>query len=286
LILDTKLSIDPQLLPGDTISNDELKTKFKCGSQGGMRRSLKTNTLILVSDHTKSIYEDRWIDTIFHYTGMGMIGDQSLDFAQNKTLAESPSNGVDMYLFEVFEKGRYTFIEKVELAGKPYQENQPDRNDNLRHVWIFPLRIIDQEISVAIPESSIFKKEHQKEREARRLSDGELARRAEYSKKGVGIRKVSTKIFERNQYVAELAKRRAKGICQLCGRPAPFKDKRGNPYLETHHIQWLSEGGEDIIENTVALCPNCHRKMHSLNLLLDQKKLKSIANQQKHDPNI
>jgi len=24
----------------------------------------------------------------------------------------------------------------------------------------------------------------------------------------------------------------------------------------------LSEGGEDTLENAIALCPNCHRKMH------------------------
>ncbi|WP_296863638.1 HNH endonuclease [Thermosyntropha sp.] len=28
------------------------------------------------------------------------------------------------------------------------------------------------------------------------------------------------------------------------------------------HIEWLSRGGTDTIDNTVALCPNCHRKMH------------------------
>lgn len=25
--------------------------------------------------------------------------------------------------------------------------------------------------------------------------------------------------------------------------------------------QWLSNDGEDTIDNTIALCPNCHRKM-------------------------
>ncbi|MDU6483465.1 MAG: HNH endonuclease [Paeniclostridium sordellii] len=28
---------------------------------------------------------------------------------------------------------------------------------------------------------------------------------------------------------------------------------------------WLSKGGDDTIENTAALCPNCHRKMHIIN---------------------
>jgi 5-methylcytosine-specific restriction protein A len=77
--------------------------------------------------------------------------------------------------------------------------------------------------------------------------------------------------------VAELAKRRAQGICQLCDDPAPFVDKKGNPFLETHHIVWLSKDGEDTIENTVALCPNCHRKMHSLNLKYDRNTLTTKA---------
>ncbi len=78
---------------------------------------------------------------------------------------------------------------------------------------------------------------------------------------------------ERNAYVTEYAKRRANGICQLCEQPAPFRDRKGNPYLETRHIVWLSKGVDDTIENTVALCPNCHRKMHSLNLPEDVRKL-------------
>ncbi len=34
--------------PGDTINNHELTEIFKCGSQGGMRRSHKTKFLVLV----------------------------------------------------------------------------------------------------------------------------------------------------------------------------------------------------------------------------------------------
>ncbi len=72
-------------------------------------------------------------------------------------------------------------------------------------------------------------------------------------------------VFARDAAVREYALRRANGICQLCGNEAPFKKEDGTPYLESHHIIWLKDGGEDSIENTVALCPNCHRKMHYLN---------------------
>jgi len=92
-------------------------------------------------------------------------------------------------------------------------------------------------------------------------------------------KQVKTTSYERNQYVVEYAKRRANGKCQLCLEKAPFNNSIGKPYLEAHHIIWLSKGGADSINNTVALCPNCHRKMHILNLEQDiihlQKTIKS-----------
>ncbi len=79
----------------------------------------------------------------------------------------------------------------------------------------------------------------------------------------------------RDPYIAEYAKKRANGICQLCGNSAPFNKANGEPYLESHHIEWLSNGGEDSIDNTVALCPNCHRKIHILANPSDIEKLKA-----------
>lgn len=80
--------------------------------------------------------------------------------------------------------------------------------------------------------------------------------------KEIQKKEVTTVQVTRDPYIAELAKRRANGICQLCLQQAPFNKLNGDPYLESHHIKWLANGGEDSIKNTVALCPNCHRKMH------------------------
>lgn len=255
-------SFENPLKPGDIIDNNELRNIFSVGTQGGMRRSHSTNTLVIISDHTKAIYEDRWIGDIFHYTGMGLSGDQRLDFMQNKTLAESHKNGVNVHLFEVFDSGRYTYHGEVLLADDPYQEEQPDVQGNLRNVYVFPLKLKSASKFPIISQEALKKKGEEQQKIARKLTDAELEKRARYSRKGVGSREVTTKTYERNQYVVESAKRRAGGICQLCGNPAPFMDKNGLPFLETHHIEWLSKGGEDTIENTVALCPNCHRKMH------------------------
>ena len=267
------MSFDPGLRPGDVIDNAKLVEIFKCSSQGGMRKSNTKNALVLVSNHTKSLYDDIWIDVTFHYTGMGTLGDQSLTFMQNKTLKESKTNGVEVFLFEVFTSKEYTFIGRVELAGEPYQTDQPDDRGQIRKVWMFPLKVVDATLNIPVDQTILEKEQARREKQAERLSDDELRKRAAAAKGKPGSRRTYSQTYTRNPDVAVWAKRRANGKCQLCDQPAPFEDRRGNPYLENHHLVWLSAGGEDTIENTVALCPNCHRKMHALNLKDDLRKL-------------
>jgi len=72
-----------------------------------------------------------------------------------------------------------------------------------------------------------------------------------------------TETYDRNPAVVIKALERAQGKCEECKTTAPFIRKKDNtPYLEVHHIKQLAHGGEDTIENSVALCPNCHRQMH------------------------
>ena len=112
------------------------------------------------------------------------------------------------------------------------------------------------------------------------LSVDELRERAQkQTKKDVPVSYQFTKQYARNASVSLYAKMRANGICQLCGNPAPFQDHHGNPYLETHHIVWLSRGGSDTIDNVAALCPNCHRKMHILDSPSDIEKLLHAINE-------
>ena len=129
-----------KLNKGDIIKNEELVEIFKCSTQGGMRRSHKTNTLVLVSNHIKSIYSDRWYGKELHYTGMGSTGNQALG-AQNKTLYESNVNGVEVHLFEVFELRKYTYQGVVVYNEKAYQEKQTDVDGKQRKVWMFPLKL-------------------------------------------------------------------------------------------------------------------------------------------------
>jgi predicted restriction endonuclease len=113
------------------------------------------------------------------------------------------------------------------------------------------------------------------EKKMNQISQEKLVAQIRSIEGGVTYREGTIKYYQRKAIVAEYAKRRANGICQLCHQPAPFIDRQERPFLEAHHIVWLSKGGEDIPENTAALCPNCHRKMHLLNLQIDRETILS-----------
>ena len=237
------MTFNPNLNYGDELNNIQLREIFKCGPQGGMRKSNTTNTLILISDHTQPYYEDRWKGEIFYYTGMGLEDDQDINYMQNKTLANSDKNGVDVFLFEVNKQRVYTFIGKVKLASKPFTERQIDKNKHLRKVWIFPLKL-DNKITTI---EEFIRKQEIEEEKISRLPIKEIEEKAKNANK-IPIRKdVLSKAYERNPNVAEYAKLKANGRFQLCNSKASFNTKENKPFLEIHHIIWLSEGGEDSI---------------------------------------
>ena len=66
----------------------------------------------------------------------------------------------------------------------------------------------------------------------------------------------------RSLRVREYVMSRAGGQCGGCGKPAPFTSKTRAPYLHGHHIDELSDGGADTPSSVIALCPNCHYRVH------------------------
>lgn len=135
------------------------------------------------------------------------------------------------------------------------------------------VRYLDSLSNIPVPEEVVKEKDMNRRKLISKLSDEELLRRVQNI--GDGLPKESRVIttnYARNQEVTEYALRRAKGKCDLCLEYAPFKKKDKTPYLEAHHVEWLSRGGEDNIHNVVAVCPNCHRMLH----VLDEKDKKSL----------
>ncbi|MCQ2403383.1 MAG: HNH endonuclease [Lentisphaeria bacterium] len=88
----------------------------------------------------------------------------------------------------------------------------------------------------------------------------------------------------RDPKIKEYVLERENGICLLCGKQGPF-EYNGRYFLEAHHIIPCKDGRADTPENQAALCPNCHRKMHCLNLPEDVLKLKEKVSKTKKNNN-
>lgn len=71
------------------------------------------------------------------------------------------------------------------------------------------------------------------------------------------------RIYRRSHALRVLVRRRANGRCEGCEREAPFLDRQGRPHLEPHHTTRVADGGPDAPEHVIALCPDCHRRVHS-----------------------
>lgn len=279
--------------------NHEIEEILGCSGQGGMRRSHKTGTLALFTDSsdTKNPYQDRWLNGVLHYTGMGQEGNQVLHGNANIVLAKTYENALTaVHLFETYvekkpkqtQKTFHRYIGIVQMIAKEYKELEKGRI-----VYKFPLQIVTGEKVYSEPDFNNVQYESQ--RKLSSLSDEEIKRRAiiasernklkdsEHEGKNKNKnrakhrRMVRTVVYDRDEFISAYVKLLAKGKCQLCKHDAPFNDEYGVPYLECHHIVWLSEGGKDTIENCIALCPNCHRKMHSLALLNDVEILKQVV---------
>lgn len=151
------------------------------------------------------------------------------------------------------------------------------KNNGLKNRLMGPCRVNPQLSAYLAHVEEIQQDEEKQESHLQSLSTAQLLALAKKHSGPSRTKQTTSSSFSRSPYIAQYAKRRANGFCQLCDNPAPFVAANGEPYLESHHVIWLSQGGQDSIENTVALCPNCHRKMHIINGQADVAKLKRIC---------
>ena len=268
-----KNAVTNKLTVGAEYSNDEISKIFKCSTQGGMRRSHSTLALVLTSHHDdpKNAYMDYWRGDIFYYTGMGMEGDQELTYAQNKTLNDSNSNGIIIYLFEVFTNQKYTYRGIAKLVEPSFKMDELDFSGNKRTVWKFPLKLINHELL----EDGFIKREQQVlGNSISSMSDQELAAKVHTFDGVARSRRTVTRTYEYNLFVREYVNRRASGLCELCKKQAPF-DYAGRPFLKTYHLIPLTKDGLDTPINTAALCPNCYERLLMLKLQKDIELVRS-----------
>ena len=255
---------------GDFLSNSELSKKFTVSIMGGMRFSTENNILVLITKIHDNPYPDRWEGNKLYYTGMGRKGDQSIDFQSNKKLNSiyyTEKITTKLVLFINTDQNKYLYCGEVKTIGRPYFKYQYFTKNEKRKIIIFPLIVKNlTSISSQFFDSTMNIKSYKHKKTTNSIIKNIDIYQKNYDNKNYINAK--EKKYYRNPDIAYISKKYANGICQLCQKAAPFQDKDGNPYLESHHIEWLSRGGKDRLDNVIALCPNCHKKMH----IIDDKK--------------
>ncbi|TCS35618.1 5-methylcytosine-specific restriction protein A [Paucimonas lemoignei] len=222
-------------------------------------------------------YKDEALaDGSWWYFGQGKQGDQLLKNAANARLA---SENLVILLFttreptakEVAQQGGYGKLMRFEgcFCVTGYEHfvpiEGPRKGDRLIR---FRLVQVDTEQATLS-----WADETQEEGNLYSLREMLNKHIKELPEKSVGTRE----FWRRSREIRRYALRRANGICEACGEPAPFKDQAGLPFLEVHHLHRLADSGPDKPGNVAAICPNCHRRAHlsfdraSFNKTLEEK---------------
>ena len=227
------------------------------GRQGGISPSASYPYIFLFTgDSGKAYgYEDGWQnnDGVFLYTGEGQIGD--MEFSRgNKAVRDHVENGKRLFLFKNLGKGKpVEYLGEYECASIGFGKGL-DRNENTRKTIRFDLVPLDQQVvseKVNVELSKLSLKEL-RDIALQSVSPPETS-------KWKNSKQIKRK---RSEKIKEYVLKRANGICELTGQKAPFKKENGEPFLEVHHINKLSDGGLDHPFNCAAITPNAHREIH------------------------
>jgi len=205
-------------------------------------------------------YEDKWTgDGIFLYTGEGQVGPMRFR-AGNKAIRDHRKDGKDLLLFTDLGKNKGVRYEGVfECASWDHVE-APDKTGKLRQAIVFGL--LPTHIVAEIEMPAI-----QGEGPSVKASLEELRKAAYDASSETAVHGSSSEARNlwrrRSEAVKRYVSARSNGLCEACGEKAPFVKKDGEPYLEPHHTTRLADDGPDHPAWVGAICPTCHRRIHS-----------------------
>ena len=195
-------------------------------------------------------------DGSFLYTGEGTEGDMTMT-GGNSAIRDHAQHGETLHVFEATDLpwivtyvGEYEYVTHRDVT-------LPDETGADREAFRFELQpaggssvVVDGPPLSDLSLSGLF--------DAAKSASPTMSSSA--TSPGDGERE--RRVYERADVVKEFAKAAADGVCQGCLEPAPFVDQDREPFLEVHHLTRRSDGGADDPENVIAICPNCHRRVH------------------------
>ena len=205
-------------------------------------------------------YEDKFEeDGVFAYTGEGQKGDMEWKKG-NLAIRRSAINGNQLFLFEQTRKGFVRFVGYAHYLAH-HLEQRRDKNGTLREAFVFEL-----DVDVNDPDATETSEAAHEEGELALPTPETLnelrAAALQGTKKNLSPKIQQAIVHYRSEAVKRYVLRRAKGKCEGCDLPAPFLNRKKQPYLEPHHTTRRADGGPDHPAHVIALCPTCHRRVH------------------------
>jgi 5-methylcytosine-specific restriction protein A len=233
----------------------DIHARFGGQQQGGIVTP-SGHPLVIIITGEEGIahgYADRSRDDgVFEYFGEGQVGDMVLQRG-NLAIANHSPDGKSLLLFR---KARDSLRFVGEMVCETYHtERATDREGNERSAIVFELRPLAA-IAEKVEESATFGT-------ATSFDDLRALARAAATIAAATPTTGARNLYRRSEDVRNYVLARARGSCEGCKASAPFKRKDGTPYLEPHHLRRLSDGGPDDPSFVIALCPNCHRRVHA-----------------------
>lgn len=250
----------PQFIEGAEYSRREDIHKRYGGSwQSGIAPSSEYPVIFLFTGGSGEQYgyQDRFDSAgVFSYTGQGQLGDMTFTLG-NKAVRDHAKDGRALHLFEdTSTSGVKRYLGEFALANYSVRQG-PDKQGAIRSVIIFHLAKVTTGSPEIHPSTEGEKSEPISLEDARQRAVAACSS----GSGSAGTQAVRT-IYERSKAVRDYVLLRSNGLCEGCGKPAPFTGKDGKAYLEAHHTQRLSDGGVDHPRYVAALCPTCHREIH------------------------
>ena len=241
----------------------EIHSVFGGQAQGGISTP-KNHPFIFIFTSDSGVqhgYRDEYVDGLFWYTGEGQVGDMQM-IKGNKAILNHIQDNKTIHLFEYTRKAYVRYVGEAECLGYETQI-RPDSNGNSRKAFVFQLDINSSiNVEYTIPDSLPLTAEERKKTKNKNLKHLDELRLAALAVPETKDRNAKQRIaYQRAEAIKKYVLARARGICEGCKKPAPFRTSKG-PYLECHHLHRLADGGPDHPANVIAICPNCHRNAH------------------------
>ena len=242
---------------GQSYRRREIHETYGGQRQGGISTPAQHPLILLFTGDSGEQYgyHDGWQSNgLFYYTGEGQTGDMQM-VRGNAAILQHAENGKDLLLFSQAPVRSFVKYEGQFVCIGRHSRKSNGLDGVEREAIVFELAPIDQ----------FREDEPQHQNHPERVVPTLEELRARANEAAADERQAAVRLTlarHRSADVRRYVLRRADGTCEGCRLPAPFQTQAGEPYLETHHIRRLSDGGPDVPRWVVGLCANCHRRAH------------------------